>query len=200
MGETNRRLSHETHRNLENDGYRALLFTGPVRLQSRRGSLIQARFPGLVRAAADLPDGLLLDGELVVWTGEGLSFEALQRRAAAGHLSAPLLAEELPAYLIVFDALQDDGRELLHACTRAAPAWRSSSPTMICTRRGCCAPRRMTRQRRRNGSRPGPASRAWKGSSSGAPSGTTCAAPASCTRFAAATPPKPLIGAITGDL
>ncbi|MFF9819890.1 hypothetical protein [Streptomyces sp. NPDC014006] len=61
------------------DGYRALLFTGPVRLQSRRGSLIQARFPELVRAAADLPDGLVLDGELVVWAGYRVSFEALQR-------------------------------------------------------------------------------------------------------------------------
>jgi ATP-dependent DNA ligase len=97
------------------DGYRALLFTGPVRLQSRRGGLIQARFPELVAAAAGLPDGLVLDGELVVWAGEGMSFEALQRRAAAGHLSAPLLAQELPAHLIVFDVLQVDGRELLHA-------------------------------------------------------------------------------------
>ncbi|MFF9135537.1 hypothetical protein ACF1AY_35275 [Streptomyces sp. NPDC014776] len=44
------------------DGYRALLFTGPVRLQSRRGSLIQARFPELVDAAAGLPEGLVLDG------------------------------------------------------------------------------------------------------------------------------------------
>ncbi|MFF9212907.1 MULTISPECIES: ATP-dependent DNA ligase [unclassified Streptomyces] len=97
------------------DGYRALLFTGPVRLQSRRGSLIQARFPELVAAAANLPDDLVLDGELIVWTGEGMSFEALQRRAAVGHLSAPLLAEELPAHLIVFDVLQVDGQELLHA-------------------------------------------------------------------------------------
>lgn len=98
------------------DGYRVLLFTDPLRLQSRRGSLIQARFPELMRAAAaDLPGGLVLDGELVVWAGEQMSFEALQRRAAAGHRSAPRLAEELPAHLIVFDVLQVDGEELLHA-------------------------------------------------------------------------------------
>ncbi|MFF9172205.1 MULTISPECIES: hypothetical protein [unclassified Streptomyces] len=66
-----------------------------------------------MHAAADLPDGLVLDGELIVWVGEGMSFEALQRRAAAGHLSAPLLAEELPAHPIVFDVLQVDGQELL---------------------------------------------------------------------------------------
>ncbi|MEV0982356.1 hypothetical protein [Streptomyces sp. NPDC049915] len=41
------------------DGYQALLFTGPVRLRSRRGSLIHARFPELVHAAADLPEGLM---------------------------------------------------------------------------------------------------------------------------------------------
>ncbi|MFF9212956.1 MULTISPECIES: hypothetical protein [unclassified Streptomyces] len=43
-----------------------------------------------------------------------MSFEARQRRAAAGHRSAPRLAQELPAHLIVFDVLQIDGQELLH--------------------------------------------------------------------------------------
>ncbi|MFE7961348.1 hypothetical protein [Streptomyces sp. NPDC057413] len=66
-------------------------------------------------AAADLPDGLVLDGELVVWAGEGMSFEALQQRAAAGHLSAPILAQELPAHLIVFDVPQVGGQEVLQA-------------------------------------------------------------------------------------
>ncbi|MET9438781.1 hypothetical protein [Streptomyces sp. NPDC006551] len=71
------------------DGYRCLLFTparagAPVLLQSRRGSLIQAHFPDLVSAAAQLPRGLVLDGEVVVWSEGRLSFEALQRRASAG--------------------------------------------------------------------------------------------------------------------
>ncbi|MGV9887216.1 hypothetical protein [Streptomyces sp. NPDC003395] len=44
-----------------------------------------------------------------------MSFEARQRRAAAGHRSAPRLAQELPAHMIVFDVLQVDGRELLHS-------------------------------------------------------------------------------------
>lgn len=53
------------------DGYRALTFTlwsapGPLLVQSRRGSLMRSRFPELVDAAADLPDGLVLDDELVV--------------------------------------------------------------------------------------------------------------------------------------
>ncbi|MGW4441976.1 hypothetical protein [Streptomyces sp. NPDC004682] len=82
-------MSHETHRSLENDGYRTLLFTPSaavesVLLQSRRGALNQNRFPDLVRAAADLPDGLVLDGELVVWVEGRMSFEAVQRRTASG--------------------------------------------------------------------------------------------------------------------
>ncbi|CQR59501.1 Probable DNA ligase [Streptomyces leeuwenhoekii] len=101
------------------DGYRAIVFTpwpasGPVLVQSRRGSLMQSRFPDLVRAAADLPDGLVLDGELVVWAGGRMSFEALQRRAVSGGRTAARLAQEMPAHFIASDLLQLDGRELLH--------------------------------------------------------------------------------------
>ncbi|MFE1789323.1 ATP-dependent DNA ligase [Streptomyces sp. NPDC059525] len=103
------------------DGHRALLFTpagpgGPVLLQTRRGSLIQDAFPDLGAAAVEqLPTGLVLDGELLVWDPEAsaLSFEALQRRAAARARSAPALAARTPAYFVAFDVLQIDGQELL---------------------------------------------------------------------------------------
>ncbi|MFB7984124.1 ATP-dependent DNA ligase [Streptomyces vinaceus] len=73
------------------DGHRARLFTplvpgGQVLIQTRRGSMVQDRFPDLVAAAVEqLPPGLVLDGELLVRDPEAgaLSFEALQRRAAA---------------------------------------------------------------------------------------------------------------------
>ncbi|WP_392892899.1 hypothetical protein [Streptomyces sp. LN699] len=54
-------------------------------MQTRRGSLPHERFPDLFATAEQLPDGLVLNGELVVWnTAAGrLSFEALQRRSAA---------------------------------------------------------------------------------------------------------------------
>ncbi|MET9468024.1 ATP-dependent DNA ligase [Streptomyces sp. NPDC006544] len=104
------------------DGYRALVFTaagpgGRVLLQTRRGALVQGAFPDLVAAAeAQLPAGLVLDGELLVWDSEAgaLSFEGLQRRAAVRARSAPALAAKLPAFFVVFDVLQIDGRELLH--------------------------------------------------------------------------------------
>ncbi|MBT2453193.1 hypothetical protein J7F03_40535 [Streptomyces sp. ISL-43] len=89
------------------DGHRAILFTptasgGRLLLQTRRGSLIQDRFPDLVAAAAQLPEGLVLDGELVVWDAAAgrLSFEALQRRAAARGRTAASLAAKTPAFFI----------------------------------------------------------------------------------------------------
>ncbi|MGK5631831.1 ATP-dependent DNA ligase [Streptomyces sp. URMC 123] len=102
------------------DGYRALLFTpagpgGTVLLQSRRGSLLQRQFPDLVAAARQLPHGLVLDGELLVWHEGRLSFEALQRRASARARSVAQLAEALPAHFVAFDILQIDGQELLTA-------------------------------------------------------------------------------------
>ena len=100
------------------DGYRTLLFTPSpavrsVRLQTRRGSLIESRFPDLVRAAAVIPDGWVLDGELIVWSGGAVSFADLQRRANASTRSAAALAEHLPAHIVIFDALQAGGVELL---------------------------------------------------------------------------------------
>ncbi|WP_329202767.1 MULTISPECIES: ATP-dependent DNA ligase [unclassified Streptomyces] len=102
------------------DGYRALVFTpaapgGRVLLQTRRGSLVQGAFPDLVAAAEQLPAGLVLDGELLVWdAGSGaLSFEGLQRRAAARAGGAHALAAKLPAFFVAFDVLQQGGRELL---------------------------------------------------------------------------------------
>ncbi|MFE3864760.1 ATP-dependent DNA ligase [Streptomyces goshikiensis] len=103
------------------DGHRALLFTaagpgGTVLVQTRRGALVQDRWPDLVAAAeAQLPHGLVLDGELVVWDTEAgrLSFEALQRRAATRARGALALAVKWPAYFVAFDLLQHDGQELL---------------------------------------------------------------------------------------
>ncbi|MFD4918728.1 hypothetical protein ACFWNR_36675 [Streptomyces virginiae] len=85
-------------------------------VQTRRGALVQDRWPDLVAAAeAQLPHGLVLDGELVVWDTEAgrLSFEALQRRAATRARGALALAVKWPAYFVAFDLLQRDGQELL---------------------------------------------------------------------------------------
>ncbi|WP_060178693.1 ATP-dependent DNA ligase [Streptomyces sp. IMTB 1903] len=102
------------------DGYRALLFTRTATgedlvLQTRRGRRVQNRFPDLVSAAEQLPDGLVLDGELLTWDAAAgrLSFEGLQRRTAARGPAARRLAAALPACFVAFDILQQDGIELL---------------------------------------------------------------------------------------
>ncbi|MER6317022.1 ATP-dependent DNA ligase [Streptomyces sp. NPDC001581] len=85
-------------------------------MQTRRGALVQDRWPDLVAAAeAQLPRGLVLDGELVVWDTEagGLCFEALQRRAVTRARGAAGLIARWPAYFVAFDLLQQDGQELL---------------------------------------------------------------------------------------
>ncbi|MFG3429436.1 ATP-dependent DNA ligase [Streptomyces californicus] len=102
------------------DGFRALLFTagrpgGAMVLQTRKGTLIQDRFPDLVAAAGQLPTGLVLDGELLALTGEGvMDFGALQRRAASSvPQKVQALTKAFPAYYVAFDLLQVEGRPTL---------------------------------------------------------------------------------------
>ncbi|MFD9303150.1 hypothetical protein ACFWCB_10830 [Streptomyces sp. NPDC060048] len=154
------------------DGRRALLFTpaeagGRVLLQTRRGSLVQDRFPDLVAAAEQLPVGLVLDGELLVWDAEAgqLSFAGLQRRAAARRRTAPGLAARWPAHFVAFHVLMADGVELL------ALAYRERRRRLevlfaaqALTPRGHCARRPRTWRRRGSGWSRGPtypASKAW---------------------------------------
>ncbi|MFE5721044.1 DNA ligase-like domain-containing protein [Streptomyces erythrochromogenes] len=75
-------------------------------VQTRRGALVQDRWPDLVAAAeSQLPHDLVLDGELVVWDTEAgrLSCEALQRRTATCARGAAGLAARWSAYFVAFD-------------------------------------------------------------------------------------------------
>ncbi|MGW3327580.1 hypothetical protein [Streptomyces virginiae] len=98
-------------------------------MQTRHGSLVQDRFPDLVAGALQLPEGLVLDGELVVWDAAAsqLSFEALQRRAAARGRTATALAAKSPAFRLRRPADRRH-RALGPATPSAADALRSSSP------------------------------------------------------------------------
>ncbi|MFI9310901.1 ATP-dependent DNA ligase [Streptomyces triculaminicus] len=69
------------------DGLRCLLLRGTdtVRLVSRRGTPLGRAFPDLVSAAErDLPQQVLLDGEVVVWAEGKLDFGQLQQRMRSG--------------------------------------------------------------------------------------------------------------------
>jgi ATP-dependent DNA ligase len=97
------------------DGYRALVFVDDIegrraaRVQSRRGADLSDAFPDVVAAAAaQLPGGTVVDGELVIWTHGRPDFPALQRRLAQRR-NAGALAEAEPANLLVFDVLAVTG-------------------------------------------------------------------------------------------
>ncbi|EJN06657.1 ATP-dependent DNA ligase [Herbaspirillum sp. YR522] len=99
------------------DGIRAQLVRrdGVNWLWSRGEELISERFPEL--AALALPEGVVLDGEIVIREAgvdaaeRPASFALLQKRIGRSKLSAALLAE-LPAALIAYDLLELDGRDL----------------------------------------------------------------------------------------
>lgn len=94
------------------DGIRAQLVRrgGQSYLWSRGEDLITERFPEL--AALRLPEGTVVDGEVLVWQeGAPAPFAELQKRIGRKTLSARLLAE-LPAVLVAYDLLEEGGVDL----------------------------------------------------------------------------------------
>jgi ATP-dependent DNA ligase len=97
------------------DGFRAIVFRGGSELfiQSRDLRPLDRYFPELREALLDkLPDGSVIDGEIVIATSHGLDFEALQFRLHPAASRAAKLAKATPASFIAFDALALDGRDL----------------------------------------------------------------------------------------
>ena len=100
------------------DGIRAQLVkrAGQVWLWSRGEELVTERFPEVAALALGLPDGCVLDGELLAWApGEGggapAPFQQLQQRIQRKTLSRKLLAE-VPVRFIAYDLLQQAGQDL----------------------------------------------------------------------------------------
>ncbi|ACC43670.1 ATP-dependent DNA ligase [Mycobacterium marinum] len=95
------------------DGFRSICFrdNDEVELGSRNERPLTRYFPELVAAVrAELPRRCVLDGEIVIATGHGLDFEALQQRIHPADSRVRMLAEHTPASFIAFDllALGDD--------------------------------------------------------------------------------------------
>jgi DNA ligase-1 len=100
------------------DGIRAQLVKrgGSAWLWSRGEELITDRFPDLRAASESLPDGIVLDGEVLAYAGGApLPFSVLQRRIGRQKLTPAILAEA-PAAFVAYDLLELDGRDL-----RASP-------------------------------------------------------------------------------
>ena len=95
------------------DGIRAQLVRrgGQNYLWSRGEDLITERFPEL--AALPLPEGTVIDGEVLIWTDSDTPapFAALQKRIGRKTISSKMLAA-LPAVLVAYDLLEDAGVDL----------------------------------------------------------------------------------------
>ena len=97
------------------DGVRALAYVehGALRMHGRKRRDLAARYPEL-RGLADLPSGIVLDGELVVLQADGRpDFRAMigRENASASRAEAAALAQ--PVVYVVFDLLYQDHAPLL---------------------------------------------------------------------------------------
>jgi ATP-dependent DNA ligase len=99
------------------DGFRSLVFRGgrgDVFIQSRDLRPLDRYFPEMHDAfLAQLPDGCVLDGELVIATPRGLDFDRLQLRLHPAASRVEKLARETPASFVAFDLLAVDGRSIM---------------------------------------------------------------------------------------
>src|SRR5262245_22894793 len=90
------------------DGFRCLAFRDgkSVELQSKAGRPLTRYFPELVEALGTIKaDRFVLDGEIVVPSNGGFSFDALLQRIHPAASRVQRLAADTPALLIVFDLL-----------------------------------------------------------------------------------------------
>ncbi|MDH5823517.1 ATP-dependent DNA ligase [Luteimonas sp. RD2P54] len=99
------------------DGIRLQLIRrgGEVALWSRGEERLDGRFPEIEAAAAGLPDGCVLDGELLAWGSGGgatpLPFIALQKRIQR-RKPGPRLLADTPVRVQAYDVLELDGEDL----------------------------------------------------------------------------------------
>jgi DNA ligase 1 len=79
---------------------------------SRAEDLVTDRFPEIVAAARHLPDGIVLDGELVAWRDGAIRpFADLQQRIGRKKISAALL-KSVPVRFLAYDLLERDYEDL----------------------------------------------------------------------------------------
>jgi DNA ligase-1 len=106
------------------DGIRAQLIRrgDAVHLWSRGEELITHRFPEIAAAATRLPDGSVLDGEVLAFRDDRpLPFSALQQRIGRQKLVAQMV-RAVPVVFMTYDVLEHEGRDVRHEPL----AWRRS--------------------------------------------------------------------------
>jgi DNA ligase 1 len=96
------------------DGIRAQLIrrAGESFLWSRGEDLVSERFPEITTASFALPDGTVLDGEILPWKDNSvMPFAQLQRRIGRKTIGKKLL-EEVPVVLLCYDVLEFAGEDI----------------------------------------------------------------------------------------
>lgn len=96
------------------DGIRAQVVrrAGQCWIWSRGEELITERFPEVVALAQALPDGTVVDGEILAWQdGRPAPFARLQQRLNRKTLPRKLL-QEAPVTLLAYDLLEEHGQDL----------------------------------------------------------------------------------------
>ena len=85
---------------------------GQTWIWSRGEELVTDRFPELVALAAALPDGTVLDGEIMVWLeGRAAAFSLLQQRIGRKTLTKKVLADA-PVTFMAYDLLEQQGVDI----------------------------------------------------------------------------------------
>lgn len=96
------------------DGIRAQLIKrdGQVFIWSRGEELISERFPEIMTAASRLPNGTVLDGEILAWSeGDVMPFALLQQRIGRKAVGKKLLSE-VPCIFMAYDILEIAGQDI----------------------------------------------------------------------------------------
>ncbi len=93
------------------DGIRAQVVRRAAQawIWSRGEELVTQRFPEVVALAQALPDGTVLDGEILAWRdGAPAPFALLQQRIGRKTLTKSVLAQA-PVHFVAYDVLESDG-------------------------------------------------------------------------------------------
>lgn len=79
---------------------------------SRGEDLITHQFPEFAEPLQQLPDGTVLDGEIVCWDGQQpMSFNHLQKRLGRKRVGPKLMAEN-PVHFLAYDLLEHGGQDI----------------------------------------------------------------------------------------
>ena len=102
------------------DGIRAQLIhrRGEVLIWSRGDDMVTQSFPEIAAAGKRLPEGTVLDGEIMAWQNERpLPFASLQRRLGRKETDLQLLAD-FPIWFLAYDLLEWEGQDFRAASLR----------------------------------------------------------------------------------